>query len=181
MFAYCGNNPIFRVDSTGNLWWVPGLIGAGISFISTLIFGGNIQDACISAVIGFGLAYLPEEILHLFAGGIGAIEAWLNGANFLDGLGQGLISFLVSYVSGDVLLAGTNASNFDKYAIDLTFGFGAQLIGDALSTVFLDTSGDISRCAVTNNTGNYSQNEAYIYNYYTGGGSGGVTRYAELY
>ena len=54
MFAYCGNNPVSRIDSSGLLWelLVAGAVAALISgvanAVSTALAGGSFED-CVAA------------------------------------------------------------------------------------------------------------------------------------
>ena len=41
MFAYCGNNPVNRIDPTGNLWWQIFLVALCIASEAALITGVN--------------------------------------------------------------------------------------------------------------------------------------------
>ena len=177
MFAYCGNNPIKRADTSGELWWVPGAIGAGISFISSFVMGGDMTDACIAAVEGFALAYVPDEIVHVSCGIVSAIHAWADGGSFGEGLGKGAISFLTSYVSGSALLSGANATKAEEYIIDLTFGFGAELIGAALSEGFFSGNSGTTQTNSNPFSNNHGaiQNDMPAPNNMGGGGGGGRT------
>ena len=49
MFAYCGNNPIMRADDGGEFWHIVAgaAIGWGVSFFSTLLTTGSVEDALI--------------------------------------------------------------------------------------------------------------------------------------
>ena len=54
MFSYCGNNPIVRADDEGEFWHIVAgaAIGWGVSFFSTLITTGSVEDALISGAFG---------------------------------------------------------------------------------------------------------------------------------
>ena len=53
-FAYCGNNPIARVDDAGDFWHIlaGAVIGAVIGAVSSALSGGDTVDILIGAVAG---------------------------------------------------------------------------------------------------------------------------------
>ncbi len=54
MFAYCGNNPVARADSSGEFWHLVmgGVIGGAIGAVSSAVSGGNLADILIGATAG---------------------------------------------------------------------------------------------------------------------------------
>ncbi len=80
MFAYCGNNPVLRIDDNGEFYHI--IIGAAIggisSFVSTLITGGSLSDALISAAFGSASGALTAAFPAfgaLIGAGFGAAES----------------------------------------------------------------------------------------------------------
>ena len=88
MFAYCGNNPVFRTDKNGDFWNVVigaafgGLVGAAISIVSQIASNGNVNWkrvglAAAAGAISGGLAAtgIPIGGQILANGIIGAASA----------------------------------------------------------------------------------------------------------
>ena len=113
LYAYCGNNPVMRVDENGNKWWdwlisgvqiVLGIAlvatGVGIGFGATLIAGGalGIVTNALGSTIGGGLGSMLN--------GWGAISTGISLLSFgIPGIfaGIGLMA-----VGGATMLMGAN-------------------------------------------------------------------------
>ena len=104
LYAYCGNNPVMRVDPNGNAWWhwllgavaVVGLaiativsaggVGAGLLAIAaaangTVMFGA-VTTTLAFATVGSAIALSASAVVA----GIDTIETWATGGGFADGL-----------------------------------------------------------------------------------------------
>ena len=119
LYAYCGNNPVMRVDETGTEWWhwlagilavvgvalVVGAItvltaGVGTTIMVGTLAGAVLHGAAIGTLIGAGVG--------LVAGGIigGAVSGW-SAEGILTGMGIGLgvgaiIGAIIGGVSGGI-------------------------------------------------------------------------------
>ena len=78
LFAYCDNNPVMRADHGGDFWHivVGGVIGSVASFAATLLTGGSLSEAGVSALVGAAS---------------GALTAALPSAGFLIDVGAGVV------------------------------------------------------------------------------------------
>ena len=75
MFAYCGNNPVNATDESGEFFWILGAVCAGVSFVSTLVTGGDVGDAFIEAGISF--VTTGFGVPRLACAGIATAKAWI--------------------------------------------------------------------------------------------------------
>ena len=121
LYAYCGNNPVMRIDENGNEWW-HWLVGGALilgSIILTVVTGGaaagTIAAAVHSVATGAMIGGAISATLGAVAGGLtyengtvnwswnGAAEGFMWGAimgtasgaigSALSGVGKGLSTF----------------------------------------------------------------------------------------
>jgi len=84
LFAYCDNNPVVRADLGGDFWHIVAgaAIGGVSSFVATLLTGGSIAEAGISALFGAASGALtmalPSAALLIDIGFSVAEEATVN-------------------------------------------------------------------------------------------------------
>ena len=93
LFAYCGNNPVARVDSNGHFWEAIGIgFAAGIvgQYISDVI--GNIQ----SGQTGVDIFAPTSSASDYLASGIGGAIAAIPGLNLIGTMGVGAVGSVVS-------------------------------------------------------------------------------------
>ena len=85
MFAYCGNNPVMRIDIDGRFFnWITGavgaVVGAAVGAISAAVTGGDAKDILIAtvsnALAGFVTGASGSSTLGRAAGA--AINAWFT-------------------------------------------------------------------------------------------------------
>ena len=102
-----------------------GMIGAGVG--SVVVGGGFFSSAAISSSMGFwgGAA---SGFIGGFAGGFvgGAGTAWLNGANFGNGLGAGLKAGLVGGALGGAINGISSGIRAGKNGLDFWSGEGSM-------------------------------------------------------
>lgn len=108
LYAYCGNNPVMRVDPNGNAWWhwVLGIIvvavlvgltiataggfGAGLMAIGFAANGMVMAGASMAttilafASVGAAVALTASAVVA----GINAVETWATGGSFSAGLNE---------------------------------------------------------------------------------------------
>ncbi len=78
LFAYCGNNPVVRVDYNGNAWW-DWLLGAVIGGIHALATGGDFWSGVGNgALLGLGIGAFAGAVIGAIAGGISGANGWYN-------------------------------------------------------------------------------------------------------
>ena len=107
LYAYCGNNPVMRIDANGNAWWhwllggglivvalvaativSAGGVGAGLMAIGFAANGMSMVGASLVttvfafASVGAGTALAASGIVA----GIGALGTWGTGGGFASGL-----------------------------------------------------------------------------------------------
>ena len=117
MFAYCGNNPVNRDDSTGQFWNIVAgavtgaVISATIQVVTNLLCGKEWHD-------GVALAVASGAITGGFA------------ATGVPILGQAAISGSVSAIAEAIYQCG-NEDDFDPISVGAAFvgGFAAGLMG----------------------------------------------------
>ncbi len=137
MFAYCGNNPVNRLDDEGE-WWnvlVGAVVGAVVNTVCTVVSevaekgfdaltdGKTWKKAGVSAVVG-ALEGAATALLPTYSAGISAVSSgletglhgWIDG----DEIGKVAIDVLSSATIGAV--AGSGGSDFVK---------GGKIINDA--------------------------------------------------
>ena len=101
LYAYCGNDPVNRIDPNGNKWW-HWLLGAvaivAVTVIAvgvTALTGGTAGvgfavalGALKGAVIGIGIGAVAGTIIGVVAGGLYSV---LTGADFWSSVGTGAL------------------------------------------------------------------------------------------
>ena len=161
LYAYCGNNPVMRLDENGNFWkwllggiaiavgvvlcFVPGaqVVGVGVIFAGASITTSNIMEAAgvdskTASLISSGLDIVVGVALCFtpFAG----IGASLIGSGVL-GIAGGYVSealggsFELGAVIGNIVgaFAGGKIYNFFKYATFLLVSIGiGSVIGGTI-------------------------------------------------
>ena len=152
LYAYCGNNPVMRVDPNGTKWWhwlagalavigvalVVGAItvltaGVGTTVLAGTLAGAVIHGAAVGALIGAGVG--------IVAGGIigGAVSGWTT-EGILTGMGIGLgagaiIGAVIGGVAGGIRfnsIAKVDIRKFSKYALDPKNSKGKHVVFEKL-------------------------------------------------
>ena len=124
MFAYCGNNPVTRVDYTGQGWFtaacafVGGLVGAGTKIVSNVCDGKKWNEGVFGAFVG-GAVY---GAMAVYTGNI-----W--GAGYTSAEAESLTNEVLSYIPGIAQLNGQSTTK------ELTL----ENISDSLKTIANDT------------------------------------------
>ena len=143
MFAYCGNNPVFREDANGGFWLtagimaVGGLIGAAVSAVSSVVTQKaltgtvNWKSVGVAAASGFVSGAVAASPLGLagqmVAGGVisglsYAADCYVNDkAMKLDeaviSVGMGVVAGRIGGAGANEEMVLTNAANSAKQAI----------------------------------------------------------------
>ena len=143
MFAYCGNNPVFREDANGGFWLtagimaVGGLIGAAVSAVSSVVTQKaltgtvNWKSFGVAAASGFVSGAVAASPLGLagqmVAGGVisglsYAADCYVNDkAMKLDeaviSVGMGVVAGRIGGAGANEEMVLTNAANSAKQAI----------------------------------------------------------------
>lgn len=151
LYAYCGNNPVMRLDENGNAWW-HWLLGAlAVVALVGVIIGSAIITAGASLIpigIGFGIgaasSFIGQGANNLINGksffenmSIGSILiGGLVGAAYATGLG-GMAGSLGIGVAAGVLTASAEQKSFKEIVLNgifvgissvISYGAG-QIIG----------------------------------------------------
>ena len=144
LFAYCGNNPVMRVDANGNAWWDWLVAGALVTacIVGAVFTGGAtlIGAALIGAAIGGGLSIVSQGINAIKTGswdfswgqfaldmGVGAITGAI-GTSGISRFGSAIISGMIgggSSILSDLIQGKPiNWDKFFSYAIlGMIFGW----------------------------------------------------------
>ena len=152
MFAYCGNNPINRVDSNGELWhWaVLGVVGAVVNVATTFIAAKitdqeySWADAGIAALSGLSNAipYVGPLVSGTISGVYTGYTSYSKGANLKNSIISGTVSGLattcsignLATIQGATLDIATNA------VVDTVFGTGYNTLSSAITKSVTNTS-----------------------------------------
>jgi hypothetical protein len=122
LYAYCGNNPVNMVDSSGHApWWVKLLIGIGailvlgvITVVSAGVGGAALGVALKLAGSAMLAATKVAVIGGLSSGGIGALVGGItnsvNGGNFFEGAFSGFVEGFSSGFMISAIAASTSMS-----------------------------------------------------------------------
>ncbi len=165
MFAYCNNNPVNAVDSSGMAigWIIAGVIISVISNgISTAVTGGSAKEVFIDAAWGgvteFASAISGRKVCLAVADGVySAINAWGDGASFGGGIACGTISAATSLIPG-----GDTGDLLVDCFVDSTFGIGKDM-----------ASAGIEKGIIVNGPGFDNPTSSFVGVYYYRRGSGG--------
>ena len=136
-YSYCRNNPLLYTDPSGEFIWMPIIAGAVMGGFSNWAFNGGgltlygLKHFAVGALAGAAGAYAGGLVAGavgtgVFAGAAvgaaggaaggfvgGAGNAWIDGANFRDGLLQGLKGGGIGALTGGIaggIRGGINAS-----------------------------------------------------------------------
>lgn len=137
LYAYCGNNPVMRVDENGNSWWDNfWKVIVGIVVIGALVAGSVLTAGTLSVV-------LAGAAIGAIGGALGLVVStavtgdWENfGNNFLVGIGAGAISGAISATGlGIGWQIGANALiGLGNYAVSTKINGGKITIGGLISS-----------------------------------------------
>jgi len=143
MFAYCGNNPVMRIDIDGRFFnWITGavgaVVGAAVGAISAAVTGGDAKDILIAtvsnALAGFVTGASGSSTLGRAAGaainaGFTYLDSRLNGVS----PGVSLINAGVSaaFTFGTSSISGKTDVVIVSAMCDATVGFGGNLAAAA--------------------------------------------------
>ena len=124
MFAYCGNNPVSRIDNGGE-WWnvvIGAVVGAAISAISTAISGGSTEEILVSAACG--------AVSGAFAAtGFGGVVGQMAVGAVTSAIDSGYQNYN-DYKSGEKTLGEAIGGTLVDTALGATFGaMGAEGTG----------------------------------------------------
>lgn len=83
LYAYCGNNPVMRVDENGNAWWdwlfkALAFIAVGVSLVAVTIFTGGAGAVIAGIAFGAALGGLVGGFVNEAQGG-SFMAGWLGG------------------------------------------------------------------------------------------------------
>ena len=121
LFAYCGNNPISRIDLDGDCWWV---VGALTGFV----IGG--ASSAISQ-------YLTTGTINLSVVGINAISGAISGALVTTSIGKVMSIAANAILGGSTYIAeqvakGEKVSVWGVVSCTLAGGIGGVIGGEGI-------------------------------------------------
>ena len=144
LYAYCGNNPVMRVDENGNAWWhwlagalavigtilVVGAVtvltvGVGTTVLAGTLAGAVIHGAAVGALVGAGVGAAVGAV----AGGV--VSGWTV-EGILTGIG---IGFGVGAIVGAVIGGAVSANGwYNAKALEFTnnMGSGRVVLGRSM-------------------------------------------------
>ena len=112
LYAYCGNNPVVRVDYNGNAWWewfLAGIVTVGLVVGAVLtggtLIGAILTGAAIGASMSLGTQALSRELnwgQFILDIGVGAITGLIGGS---------AVSKSVATTLGGLIGAGSNLAS----------------------------------------------------------------------
>ena len=187
LFAYCGNNPVSRVDASGEVWFtamaVGGVVGAAISAVSSAVtqyaLTGTVnwKSVGVSAASGFvsgAIAASPlGKLGQVVAGGVigglsYAADCYVN--NKAMKLDEAIISVIAGAASGKIGGAGadkdhvlSNAFNGTKKVIEretrrANQKYAQKAISKAISSRNNIFASTVSESAIRFTTGGFFYN-----------------------
>lgn len=144
LYAYCGNNPISRIDPTGNKWWhwlVGGAIILGAAALTVITAGGFAAAGTAIASI-FTATMAPTAASAIFAGAfvgslalgtagvvIGGAIGSAKGVGFIEGASQG---FMFGSMAGAVI---GGAWGYSHYSLQAAGKMGVKVTSKNLNIV----------------------------------------------
>ena len=167
LFAYCGNNPVIRTDSTGEAWWhwaLAGLVVVGCAVATVATAGGFAAAAGAITAVGSGMAAATTASTVAASAFIGAATTF----------GTAVLTAAVTSNSVDEFNAqgnwGTVISTAGGAVLSGTIGYAMSKIQNSQiakdDKLFLPNS-FYSKHAPKQSTPNSSYTN-YLYNDYTG-------------
>ena len=134
LYAYCGNNPVMRIDENGNAWW-DWLLGAiaviGMVALSVVSFGIAaplgamvVSGIALGAITNIGLGIMSGQCVGEIISG--ALTGGLLGGAMAFALGLGML--------GGAALAGVGAASATLSTAGLS-GMGAFVLSSATVSV----------------------------------------------
>ena len=151
LYAYCGNNPVMRIDENGNAWW-HWLIGAIIIIglgVATALTGGAAGVILGSAFYGAVTGAVSSAVI---GGVIGGISSAISGDGFLGGFIEGASTgFMFGALIGGAIGALTAGINIATGAV--------KIVGSAqkTGTFFHRFASNVSAGKMAMQVGRYSQ------------------------
>ena len=160
LYAYCGNNPVTRIDEDGESWSV--VIGAVVGAIIGGVLGGltaneNNQNILIGVITGATLGATTGAIIG--TGNAGMISGGLSSV-----VGKGVTDMIGATVYG------TNAGNWEDYTVaficgGLTGNLGKTSYGKMIVDVAVRPA--LSQLAQSGTRGKSFNAEKYKYDFLT--------------
>ena len=134
LFAYCGNNPVMRVDANGNAWWdwlLGGIAVIGMVALSVVSFGIAlplgamvVSGIVFGALTNIGFGFMTgQSVGEIVSGGL---TGGLLGGAMAFAIGLGML--------GGAALAGVGATSTTLSAAGLS-GMGAFVLSSATVSV----------------------------------------------
>ncbi len=142
LYAYCGNNPVMRVDPNGNAWWhwVIGGVLLAASIVATIVTGGAAAGTVAAAVhviaMGATIGGVTSAAIGTIAGGItyeNGVASWdWNSAaeGFMWGSVTGVISGALGSALGNI---GSTLTKLGKFG-NLAYAGVQGLINSGISS-----------------------------------------------
>lgn len=130
MFAYCGNNPVFREDNSGTIWGAI-LIGAGVNLV-TSYFAAKMTNQQFT---------LMDALVAVAAGGFGAVLPGVGG--LISGAYTGYMAYKNGATTKQAVLCGAVAFSctaFSMGGISDLVDEGAKLTGKLAAKTFVNTT-----------------------------------------
>ena len=134
MFAYCGNNPVNRVDTTGtiSIQAIKAIATGLMDAVICLSTGGTIWEAAGVFALGVALDYISgiskclNLSIYIGQAVIQVFEIRAKGGTWAQSIGAGVASLL-----GGLAFGSTNDEAIDLL-VDLTFGFAKSLVSEGV-------------------------------------------------